>query len=60
MYDYSTIIKNTGFFFDLILLDLHLPYAGVSVYPVTHIQRLLAYVLLEKLFLTFVRKKLGT
>ena len=60
MYDYIPIIKNTGIFFDLLLLDQQFPYAGVSVDPVTHKQGPRAYVLLEKSFLTFIRKKLGT
>ena len=60
MYDYITIIKKTGIFFDLILLDPQFPYAGVSVDPVTHMQGLRAYVLLEKIFPTLIRKKLGT
>ena len=52
MYDYITIIKKTGIFSDLILLDQQFPYAGVSVEPVTHIEGLCAYVLLEKPFPT--------
>ncbi len=60
MYDYITIIKKTGIFFDLILLDPQFTYAGVSVDPVTHMQGLRAYVLLEKPFPTLIRKKLGT
>ena len=60
MYDYIPIIKNTGIFFDLLLLDQQFPYAGVSVDPVTHIEGLRAYVLLEKPFPTLIGKKLGT
>ena len=60
MYDYITIIQNTGIFIDLLLLDQQFPYAGVSVDPVTHIEGLRAYVLLEKPFPTLIRKKLGT
>ena len=60
MYDYITIIKKTGIFSDLILLDQQFPYAGVSVDPVTHKQGPRAYVLLEKSFPTLVRKKRGT
>ncbi len=52
MYDYIPIMKKTGIFFDLILLDPQFPYTGVSVDPVTHMQGLRAYLLLEK--------KLGT
>jgi hypothetical protein len=64
MYDYSTLIvlssKIPVFVFDLILLDQQFPYAGVSVDPVTHIEGLRAYDLLEKPFPTLIRKKLGT
>ncbi len=60
MYDYITIIEKTGIFSDLILLDLHFPYAGGSVDPVTHMQRPRAYVLLEKPFTTLIKKKVGT
>ncbi len=60
MHGYIPIIKNTSIFFDLILLDPQFSYAGVSVDPVTHMQGLRAYVLLEKLLATLIRKKLGT
>ena len=54
MYDYIPIIKNTGIFFDLLLLDQQFPYAGVSVDPVTHKQGPRAYDLLEKSFPTLI------
>ncbi len=58
MYDYSTLnvlSSKIPYFFDMTLLDLHFPYAGVSVDPVTHTQGPLAYVLFEKLFLILIR-----
>ena len=60
MYDYVPIIKNTGIFSGLTLLDQQFPYAGVSVDPVTHKQEPRAYDLLEKSFPTLIGKKLGT
>jgi hypothetical protein len=50
MFDCSTLIvlsSKIPVFFDMTLSDLHFPYAGVSVDPVTHMQRPRAYVLLE-------------
>ena len=48
------------YFFDITLLDLPYPYVDVSIDPVTHMQGLLAYALLEKTIATLIRHKLGT
>ncbi len=58
MCDYSTLkvlSSKYRYFFDMTPVDLHFPYAGVSVDPATHTQGPLAYVLLEKLFFILIR-----
>ncbi len=44
----TNIIKNTGIFIEIVLLDTPLPYVGVSVGTVTHKQRPEAKDLQEK------------
>jgi hypothetical protein len=56
---YTTIIKNTGIFFEIVLLDTPFLYVGVSVGTVTHKQGLGRIDLQEKTFTGSIGQKLG-
>ena len=55
----TNIIKNTGIFIEIVLLDTPLPYVGVSVGTVTHKQRLELKDLQEKTFTGLIVQILG-
>ena len=59
LYVDTNIIKITGIFFTIVLLDTPLPYVGVSVGTVTHKQRLEAKDLQENTFTGLIVQILG-
>ena len=59
LYVDTNIIKITGIFFTIVLLDTPLPYVDVSVGTVTHKQRLEAKDLQENTFTGLIAQILG-